>query len=67
MMMINKTRKITKEQYERAMANRGYIAKEDEKDIFSESERWGYGVYGDQVAEKDGEYVVNYQIGSTCD
>jgi hypothetical protein len=26
---------------------------------------WAY--LGEQIAEKDGEYIVNYQIGSMCD
>jgi hypothetical protein len=65
-------RKITKEQYERAMHRRGYVVKEDEKDIFSDSERYGYGVYGGSVIKKtnkDGEdeYYVTFSLGSSCD
>lgn len=58
-------RKITKEMYDRA--NNGYLAREDFLKVFDESERWGYGVYGDQVAEENGEYYVYFSLGDSCD
>lgn len=60
-------REITKEQYDRAMKCGGYISKEDEKDIFSDWEIWGYGVYGAKTIEEDGVYYVRFQLGSSCD
>lgn len=60
-------KKITREQYERAKANHGSIPREDEEAVFTEAERWGYGVYGSTVYSKDGEYFVSYSLGSTCD
>ena len=65
-------RKITKEQYERAIQHRGYVIEEDEKDIFSDSERYGYGVYGGRVIKKTNEngedgYYVTFSLGSSCD
>lgn len=60
-------REITKEQYERAMKNNGYIADEDGKDIFTISEMCGYGVYLPIAFERDGKYFVSFELGSSCD
>ena len=60
-------REISKEQYERAQENRSYLTKEDMKVVFDDSERLGYGVYGTRVMIKDGKYVVQFSLGSTCD
>ena len=60
-------KKITREQYERAKANHGRITREDENTVFTDAERWGYGVYGSTVYAKDGEYFVSYSLGDTCD
>jgi len=65
--MIERRKEITKEQYDRAMQNHGYITKDDRNKVFTVSEIYGYGVYGDQVAEDKGKYYVDYSIGSTCD
>lgn len=60
-------RKITKDQYTRAMLNRGYISSEDIGDIFPIEERCGYGVYSPMADIKDGEYVVEFYLGNSCD
>ena len=61
-------REISKEQYERAQENRnGYLTKEDMEVVFDDSERLGYGVYGTKTMMKDGKYVVQFSLGSTCD
>lgn len=60
-------REITKEQYNRAKQNYGSITKDDVNDVFSESERLGYGVYSDYVYELDGKFYVSFLLGSTCD
>ena len=60
-------RKITKEQYKRAIENRGYISKEDMPLVFSQSELLGYGIYNARVFERDGDFYVRYHIGSSCD
>ena len=65
--MQKRKREITKEQYERAVQNKGYISEVDKADVFTESEIWGYGVYGNKVVEDDGKYYVHYSIGDTCD
>ena len=60
-------REITKEQYERAMQQNGYITTADEKDIFTEAELCGWGVYSAKATMQDGKYYVKYRLGSTCD
>lgn len=60
-------REITKDQYERAMQHRGYIAPEDKEDIFDLSERLGYGVYGTQVVKEGDKYYVEFELGDSCD
>lgn len=58
---------ITAEQYKRAAQNRGHITKEDYNDVFTESERFGYGVYSDKVYEENGKFFVWYETGTHCD
>ena len=65
--MTKYQRKITKEQYERAMLNNSFLTEEDEKDIFTVSELYGYGVYLPIVIKEQGEYYVTFKLGSTCD
>ena len=65
--MTRYTRKITQEQYDRAMLNKGLLTKEDESDVFSIAEICGYGVYMPLVIENNGEYYVTFMLGSSCD
>lgn len=60
-------REITKEQYDRAKANNSYLIDSDREEVFSDSERCGYGVYGGSVMEDGGKYYVLFSLGSTCD
>lgn len=60
-------RYITKEQYERALKNGGYITTNDEKLIFNICELCGYGVYSPMVAKEGDKYIVNFYIGDSCD
>lgn len=60
-------RKISKEIYDRAVANRGYIVSEDMNKVFDICQLCGYGVYLPLVFERDGEYFVSYEMGSSCD
>ena len=61
-------REITQEQYQRAKEQRnGYLTDEDREAVFDASERYGYGVYGGDVFEKEGKYYVRFSLGSTCD
>ena len=60
-------RKITEEQYKRALTNRGCICAEDMDDIFLPEEQCGYGIYCTQVDLQNGEYIVNFEMGDSCD
>ncbi len=67
--MYNGKREISKEMYDRAQVNKGYLTGADCKEIFSIQELCGYGIYGAQVTkdETDGKYYVVYSRGSSCD
>lgn len=65
--MRNIKREISKEIYDRAMANHGQITKDDTDSVYSISEVMGYGVYSERVLEEDGKYYVSFQMGDSCD
>ena len=71
--LVRLERPITKEQYERAQLNSGFITAEDECEIFSVSERLGYGIYSAVARKKHNDetgtdtYVVSYTTGTSCD
>ena len=65
--MVYCTREVTKEIYERAKENRGYMTDADKQEIFSPSLLYGYGVYGAKVYEENGKYICHYSRGNTCD
>ena len=58
-------REITKEMYDRS--ENGYLKREDYLKVFDESDRMGYGIYGDHVIEEDGKYYVSFAMGDSCD
>lgn len=66
-MTVHMRKKITKEIYDNAQKNRGYIASEDMPKIFSVSDLIGYGIYGAMAYEENGEYWCSYNRGETCD
>ena len=65
--MKSMSKKITKEQYDRAKQNGGYITREDEDKIFATAELLGYGVHSPIVHESGDGYYVHYYIGSSRD
>ena len=66
--MIPGKREISKEVYDRAMTNNGYLTASDRKDVFSIAELCGYGIYGAKATkDEDGNYYVVYSRGDTCD
>ena len=65
--MVSGKREISKEIYDRAMENRGYITSGDMDTVFSEAELCGYGIYGAKAAEEDGKYYCHFSMGSSCD
>ena len=60
-------REITKDQYDRAMENHGYLTDEDVDKVFSVAEMLGYGVYSPVVSHYADRYVVRFEMGDTCD
>ena len=60
-------RQISKEVYDRAIANNGHITSEDEAEIFSYIEQTIYGIYRTVAFELDGKYFVRYELGDTSD
>lgn len=67
MQMIRFERKITREQYQRAVENRGYVVRDDQKDILTDAERLGYGGTADKVFERDGEFFARCSMWDSCD
>lgn len=65
--MVKSVIKITKEQYDRAMANKGHIVSADMEDVFGISILCGYGLYGHEVSKDGDNYIVTYWHGSSCD
>ena len=66
--MVQCTYQITEEQYNRAIANNGRIAKEDREEVFGIANLCGYGVYGNRVRiDNERGYVVDFDRGATCD
>lgn len=66
-MMTQHRKQITREQYERAIANNRIIPDADRSEIFDYAELYGYGVYCPVAEEENGAYFVRYDLGSTCD
>ena len=66
-MKVRLTREISKEIYDKAIKNRGYITGEDREKVWDISDLCGYGIYGDQVCKENDKYFVKYYRGSTCD
>ena len=51
--------RISKEDYERGL-------KDGAETLVNEGIRMGYGVYGAEVKEVDGEYWLSYRRGDSC-
>ena len=65
--MTGYTRKITEEQYERAIKNGGILTEEDQKLIFTTAEMCGCGVYLIGVEKNYCQYYVIFKFGDSCD
>ena len=72
-MLVRSEKPITKEQYERAQLNNGFIAEADLQEIFTMADLCGYGVYSPiacaRYSEATGEttYIVSYTTSTNCD
>lgn len=63
-------KEISKEVFDRCtkMRNGTYqLSPDDYVVVFTESERYGYGIYYDYCIEEDGKYYVIYDRGDSCD
>lgn len=72
-MLVRSEKPITKEQYERAQLNNGFITEADLQEIFTMADLCGYGVYSPiaraRYSEVTGEttYIVSYTTSTCCD
>lgn len=72
-MLIRAEKPITKEQYERAQLNNGYVTEADLQEIFSASVLCGYGVLSSIACKKynaftgESTYIVSYSTSTCCD
>ena len=58
-------REITKEIYDAAGGDGKPL--KDRKEVFSDSEMMGYGIYHPTVYEEDGKYYCRFYMGDSCD
>lgn len=65
--MTQMKRTITKEVYDRAVANKGYITSADQYEVFTTDEIYGYGVYCAKVEKEADQYIVNFMRGNSCE
>jgi len=61
------TKEITKDVYDRAMANHRMITEEDRLAVFSRCEIFGYGIYSTKVHTDGNTYYCDYSRGETCE
>ena len=72
-MLIRSEKPITKEQYERAQLNNGFMTEADLQEIFSMADLCGYGVYSPiacarySAATGETTYIVSYTTSTNCD
>lgn len=72
-MIVRAEKPITKEQYERAQLNNGYVTEADLQEIFSTSELCGWGVYSPIACKRynafadENTYIVSYSTSTCCD
>lgn len=72
-MLIKCEKEITREQYENAKLNHGFIRSEDMTDIFSVADLCGYGIYSPTVYKDIDDdtgkitYKVMYTTSDCCD
>ncbi len=52
--------RISKEEYDKALKEGAYS-------IIDDAIKMGYGVYGAEVTEVNGEYYLSYDRGGSCD
>ena len=68
--METRTKELTKEQYDELMEashGRGYVSEELKTKYFDLIILRGYGLYRTGVYERDGKYILEYNVGTSCD
>lgn len=60
-------REISKEDYEIAKKNNGFLTEEQKERMFDASILVGYGLYMPRVYKDGDKYMLRYEIGSSCD
>ena len=68
--METRTRELTKEQYNELMEashGRGYVPEELKTKYFDLIILRGYGLYRTGVYKRDGKYILEYNVGTSCD
>ena len=71
-MLIRAEKTITKEQYDRAQLNGGFVTEADLQEIFNQSELYAYGVYSPIACKRDDSYTgetiyyMSYATFTTC-
>ncbi len=61
-------REITEAQYMRAVQkHHGYLTREEQNAILTDSERFGYGASCGRVFEQDGKFYVHVSMSNSCD
>lgn len=71
--LVRSERSITKEQYERAQINNGYVTEANLQEIFSTSDLCAYGVLSPIACKRyntftdETTYIVSYSTSTCCD
>ena len=65
-MVVTSRKEISKEVYDRAVANNGRMTEDDEIAILG-AYVYGYGLYRTAVYQEDGKYMVSFRHGDSCE
>lgn len=73
-MVIGEPFEVSKEVYDRAVANTYdndkkyfYMTDKDTEKLFSDAIRRGYGLYDCKIHEENGKYICTWKHGNNCD
>ena len=65
-MVVTSRKEISKEVYDRAVANNGRMTDDDEIAILG-AYVYGYGLYGTAVYQEGDKYMVSFRHGDSCE
>lgn len=66
-MILTKRKEISKEEYDKAMANNGRLTEDQELEILGGAYVYGYGLYGTAVYQEGDKYMVSFRHGDSCE